>query len=1264
MLTTAVVEHISFAERLFQRHTGILKRHFAWANPSRESFYYCTAVDQNGRACTYANGCEKTVQEHIRENHAGTRAIPRWFGLSRFHGGMANVGPSCAITAAIAALMTMKTKFDPHPVLTRAFRESNFEASKELVRELALSLPATVGMVLQTVAARDGATAALFNANRREDLYCNACGATTEGHLTPQPAIGTYETAPGNPHGTTAAAPSQGFGPSWAPSREGCGHCGADGGATTAVGQFFFDQAAAFTIVASRGAKQTDGMAEIPLEMPLPTAERTTARFHLHAAICATTPHHVAAYVAERENGEIFWHKYDGTRHEKDVPPPNPASIGTVIFARAPPTAVRAATGGEDDDEDPAEAAATAPPPPERNRDASGRFFYGQDPPGTGPEEENGRDGEEDEEAAAGRNEDPTAAPPQIPAPPAPPNTDGEEPDDMSEHGGTDAGTEAATTEPRRDFWHGENADARRVGPRTCRVGPRTCPLCPRAWSSQARRPQQISHLNTIHARETATVDAMKAAGVDRCTLCGDFLTASGNARIAHRKKCGEFETRAAHNRKRARPDPRTPPGDENADGETPATTVTTSPPRRRAPPTEEDEEWTREFPTTIRTLRKQEWGHWAEAVGHTLLGYTAAAAAGRHQRQLALTELVRTRLAKPRAQPRGGDDEAQEEPRGENEETTTTNPTPPATREEREEDEPYTGHAGATRRPNTEEHLPTSGGHTAEERHTRRIPHQPSLGALGKAARTLFQAQLPRARASEVLDQLRALHRRENPADYPRPPQTPFPHGLKPEKVKGVVPRRLGRAAAPGLGGRTRELLVPVVENSALLAETTALIQDILAGNVSPSFAYRLRACVVHPFLKEAGSTKVRPITPESVWLKIASHLALDAVEKPFRDTFRGWRFGVWGDAAEAVAQIRATYASEPADTLVALDAANAYNRVSRAGVLGAAFRQQALRHTFGVVDLSLGEPGALGVYEGGRRVEQFWSTRGVRQGMVLSPLLFANAVAETLRPIMAAHPLAKVTAYLDDLTVVGPRAAVQAFLDEAGPALAATGFDINPAKSHHLSKNTAPEPVTVSGVVVPLAAGVVRILGAGFRGNGAPVDEWVWEKTRQYEACFSALGGEQLPRHARMNLLRASALPRLTFLLRTRSAEELHDSAAWFDDRVLHALSALIGGAPVEGAAALLARPPLVMGGCGLRSRLAISRFAVQSVGRKGAQQAHTHQVDQHNLGALKTLLPEPALEIVKANAAPGATRALADPALRLGDFPSRFSLASGPS
>ncbi|XUY37402.1 SLACS-associated protein, putative [Leishmania panamensis] len=582
---------------------------------------------------------------------------------------------------------------------------------------------------------------------------------------------------------------------------------------------------------------------------------------------------------------------------------------------------------------------------------------------------------EEEDTGSAPRSAEPRT---ETHTPPTqPPGTEGEgEENDTAESANTEPDqtvedVSQTSDEARHRFHHGENTAAQQTGTIHC-------PVCPRTWTSRARRQQQTSHLNTTHARggEGGRAEGHRGRPLPLVR------------RVRHRVRKRATSTRPEMRRVRhqggpqpeARPDraEHTPAG--RSGGAHPGDTATTDTPphqthggRRRVgtgvsrhdpdPPE-----------TGMGTLGRGGRPHPPRlhrgGRRGTLPAPARAYRAGAHSsRQTARTSA-------------GGGREPPEEPS--------------ETPREGGRDEPYTGHAGATRRANTEEHLPTRDAHTAEERRARRILHQLSLGAVGKAARTLFQAQLPRARASEALDQLRTLHPQEDPAGYPCPPQTPFPHGLKPEKVRNVVLKRLGRAAAPGLDGWTRELLVPVVENAALLAETTALMQDILAGNVSASFAFRLRACVVHPFLKEPGSPKVRPITPESVWLKIASHLALDAVEKPFRDIFQGWQFGVWGDAAEAVTQIRETYASESADTLVALDATNAYNRVSRAWVLRAAYRHHALHHTVGVVDLSLGEPGALGVYEGGRRVEQLWSTRGVRQGMVLSPLLFATAVAE----------------------------------------------------------------------------------------------------------------------------------------------------------------------------------------------------------------------------------------------------------------------------
>lgn len=69
----------------------------------------------------------------------------------------------------------------------------------------------------------------------------------------------------------------------------------------------------------------------------------------------------------------------------------------------------------------------------------------------------------------------------------------------------------------------------------------------------------------------------------------------------------------------------------------------------------------------------------------------------------------------------------------------------------------------------------------------------------------------------------------------------------------------------------------MPLLEDQRLLEEIATVIQDILHCRVSSSFALQLQEPALNPFF-EAGTTKIRPITPGSVWLKIANHVALDA--------------------------------------------------------------------------------------------------------------------------------------------------------------------------------------------------------------------------------------------------------------------------------------------------------------------------------------------------------------------------------------------------
>lgn len=72
------------------------------------------------------------------------------------------------------------------------------------------------------------------------------------------------------------------------------------------------------------------------------------------------------------------------------------------------------------------------------------------------------------------------------------------------------------------------------------------------------------------------------------------------------------------------------------------------------------------------------------------------------------------------------------------------------------------------------------------------------------------------------------------------------------------------------------------------------------------------------------------------------------------------------------------------------------------------------------------------LGLYEH-ELTNQIPSTAGVRQGMVLAPVLFSLGLHTVLYPIIQIYKKVKVIAYLDDVTVIGKHGNVQQFLNEA---------------------------------------------------------------------------------------------------------------------------------------------------------------------------------------------------------------------------------------
>ena len=114
-----------------------------------------------------------------------------------------------------------------------------------------------------------------------------------------------------------------------------------------------------------------------------------------------------------------------------------------------------------------------------------------------------------------------------------------------------------------------------------------------------------------------------------------------------------------------------------------------------------------------------------------------------------------------------------------------------------------------------------------------------------------------------------------------------------------------------------------------------------MIDGKVSSCFAARVRVSPVCAIDK--GNGRVRPIEPGGVWARLASHVALALVPKTFLSAMEELQGGVGGDVEAQAAAMRSVVA--PSECVAFLDAANAFNSVSRAWLLRELYAQRPPR-------------------------------------------------------------------------------------------------------------------------------------------------------------------------------------------------------------------------------------------------------------------------------------------------------------------------------
>jgi hypothetical protein len=479
-------------------------------------------------------------------------------------------------------------------------------------------------------------------------------------------------------------------------------------------------------------------------------------------------------------------------------------------------------------------------------------------------------------------------------------------------------------------------------------------------------------------------------------------------------------------------------------------------------------------------------------------------------------------------------------------------------------------------------------------------------MGALGRACRRMTDKFKVLKVSEAVLEILRKLHPQE---DTPDLPARLFEHQLAftVEEVKHVVKRRLAKGAAAGMDGWTRELLLPIVENSESCRDFTALINCVI-NQPEGRIWERLMACPIIPLDKDPG---VRPIAVESTLIKVMAHLCLRRIPaKEWKEVFPDFQYGAGPDANVERAVLRTRrLLNEDYPIALSLDCTNAYNTISREVIVKALLQNQALWPMYKLAAMSM-RPSKLCVMENGVARDFIMSKAGVRQGSVFGPVLFALGMQSTLNRT-ATTGAVKVVAYLDDITVLARNK--EDLLASAGPLVAqlrAIGLWVNEAKCVVIcSPRLAGQGIILHDGSRPIAceAGPTKLLGAAMYFDDIPgtpnpmlervVSAWVTARAGKQKVFFERLRESEISDAAKMAMLRNCGNYRINFLLRTHPQWATCDAAAWFDAQMVAAVKDVVGSDLTgELRARTMLRIPVSKGGLGIRKMGCIAEFAYE--------------------------------------------------------------------
>jgi hypothetical protein len=369
-------------------------------------------------------------------------------------------------------------------------------------------------------------------------------------------------------------------------------------------------------------------------------------------------------------------------------------------------------------------------------------------------------------------------------------------------------------------------------------------------------------------------------------------------------------------------------------------------------------------------------------------------------------------------------------------------------------------------------------------------------------------------------------------------------------------VAQRMARARSPGLSGWTEDLLLQAAKHSSRVAAALgAMTADIINNEVPSDVRLRLIACRLIGIPKANG--KIRPIGVAEAITKLASSLVCGAVTKAADARFGELQHGVKeGGCENIIHSVR--HCVEHGGSVVAIDAVNAFNTISRASIAATLSKWPEMQPIVQFWNFAYGTPSTCRVFHRDGHSDVV-SQRGTRQGDPSAGLLFCIAVQKALETAQRAVPTVSVRAYMDDVSIFGQNGAdICTATEILVKELAVVGLSVNRSKSEVLQARTGQHLDIAERLGFARAADGIRILGAAIeRPQAVEAESWKFThefldgRLNQYRSFFERI--TQLPSPLRFSLLRACGPARWVFITRTHPPPAAMTHHGLFDDLVL---------------------------------------------------------------------------------------------------------------